>query len=399
MARTLVRAIQPGSFPLTDMLRSFPLLDCVGDDPVTRGHMHGERFAASIEHNLRAYLARFEASGLSRAAALAEGEVWDDVIEKCAPEYSAEMRAIADASGRTRGEIALLNARYEIAFTLFGREARAPDGPAAEAEGCTTAGLLPEACADGHTRLMQNWDWISSIRGHCLVMRVTRSRKPSFLALSEAGIVGGKMGLNAAGIGLVENGLAAAHDGTYPHEKPFHVRCREILDAATLHDAMRPIVSTRRTASANFMLGCSSGEIIDLETSPDSVVALHPDSDGILSHSNHFLDARHGPSQMERISPSTLFRAARVARLLRKQAGSLDLAKIKTVLADHTSRPHGLCRHSDPSQDAVRQTMTLASVVLDLDDRTMWIAEGTPCNTDYVAVVLHGDHAQGRDVA
>lgn len=383
---------------MTDTPRAFPLLDLSGDEPEARGRAHGERFAASIAHNLGAYLARFEASGLSSTAALAEGEAWDGAIARSAPEYAAEMRAIAAAAGRSRGELALLNARYEIAFTLFGREARTPDGPAAEAEGCTTAGVLPEACADGHTRLLQNWDWISAIRGHCLVMRVRRSQKPSFVALTEAGIVGGKMGLNSAGIGLVENGLAAAHDGSHPYERPFHVRCREVLDASTLHDAMRPIVSTRRTASANFMLGCASGEVIDLETSPDAVVALHPDRDGILSHSNHFLDARHGPSQMERISPSTLFRASRLARLLRRHAGRIDMATIKAALADHTSWPHGLCRHSDPAQPPVRQTMTLASVVLDLDARTMWIAEGTPCDADYAPVALD-ETATNREAA
>lgn len=382
---------------MTDTARTFPHLVVVsGDDPEARGRAHGEQFAASIAHNLGAYLARFEASGLSREAALAEGDEWDAAIARAAPEYAAEMRAIAAAAGRSRGEVALLNARYEIAFTLFGREARKPDGPAAEAEGCTTAGLLPEACADGHTRLLQNWDWISAIRGHCLIMRVRRREKPSFVALTEAGIVGGKMGLNAVGIGLVENGLAAAHDGRHPYEKPFHVRCREVLDAATLHDAMRPVVTTRRTASANFMLGCASGEIINLETSPDAIVPLHPDGDGILSHANHFLDARHGPSQMERISPSTLFRASRVARLLRCHAGRIDMRAIKAALTDHTSFPHGLCRHSDPAQPPVRQTMTLASVVLDLDARTMWIAEGTPCDTNYLPVALDEADAHGE---
>ena len=373
---------------MTDVSRSIRVLDLVGDDPEARGRKHGEHFGSSIAHNIEVYLARFETSGLAPEAALAEGEQWDTAIAQAAPEYGAEMRAIANAAGRSRAELAVLNARYEIAFTLFGKEARQPDGPASEAEGCTVAGLLPEACADGHTRLVQNWDWISAIRGHCLVMCLHRTEKPSFIALTEAGIVGGKMGVNSAGIGLVENGLAAENDGRHPYEKPFHVRCREVLDAPTLHDAMRPIVATRRTASANFMIGCATGEVIGLETSPDAVVPLHPDAEGIITHSNHFVDPRHGPSQMERISPSTLFRSARLSRLLHSHAGRIDNKAIKAALADHTGFPHGLCRHSDSTQPAVRQTMTLASVILDLNARTMWLAEGTPCDTDYVQLTL-----------
>ncbi len=120
------------------------------------------------------------------------------------------------------------------------------------------------------------------------------------------------------------------------------------------------------------------------------MVPLHPDADGIIAHSNHFVDPRHGPSQMERISPSTLFRSARLARLLRRHAGKIDNDVIRTALADHTGFPHGLCRHSDSGQPKVRQTMTLASVILDLDTRTMWLAEGTPCDTDYAEIALDG---------
>jgi isopenicillin-N N-acyltransferase like protein len=370
-----------------DVTRAIPVLDLAGDDPEERGRLHGEVFARSVAHNLITYLARFEASGLSPADALSEGSAWDKAIGQMAPAYAAEMRGIARGSGRSTAEIALLNARYEIAFTLFGRDARKADGPAAEPDGCTTAGLLPEACADGHTRLVQNWDWISAIRGHCLVMRVERRDAPSFISFTEAGIVGGKMGLNEHGIGLVENGLASDHDGRHPYEKPFHVRCREVLDGRTLHAAMMPIVQTRRTASANFVIGCATGEIVNLETSPDAIADLHP-RDGIVTHSNHFLDPRHGPSQMERISPSTLFRAARLDRALRRNQGRLDMPQIQAALSDHSSFPHGLCRHSDPTMPPIRQTMTLASVVLDLDDRVLWIAEGTPCDNEFVAVPL-----------
>ncbi len=365
--------------------RQIPVLD-LGEDPQERGRVHGRQFADGVRHNLGVYLDRFSASGLGRGDALAEGEAWDAAIARMAPDYAAEMRGLAEGAGLSRAELALLNARYEIAFTLFGREARKADGPAAEPDGCTTAGLLPEATASGHTLLVQNWDWLAAIRGHCLVVRVTRSAGPSMVFFTEAGIVGGKMGLNSAGIGLVENGLAGPIDGIYPHEKPFHVRCREVLEATTLNDAMLPIVQTRRTASANFVVGCAGGEIVDLETSPDVVAPLHP-RDGIVTHSNHFLDPRHGQSQMERLSPNTLFRAARLERLLRRHHGRLDVATIREALSDGLSHPNAICRHPDPSQAEVRRTMTLASVVLDLEDRVMWIAEG-PCEGEHVAVPL-----------
>lgn len=367
---------------------SIPALDLTGD-PCARGNEHGRALAARIRDNLETYLKRFEASGLAREAALKEGEAWDATIARTSPDYAAEMRAVADGADLPRGAIALLNARYEIAFTLFGRDARAPDGPAAEPDGCTSAGILPEASADGATYLIQNWDWLAALRGGCAIMRVRRTDGPDMIFLTEAGIVGGKMGLNEHGIGLVENGLACEGDGRHPYEKPFHVRCREVLDAATLNDAMLPIVQTRRVCSANYVIGDAAGEIVDLETSPDLVTALHP-QDGLLTHSNHFLDPRHGASQMERLSPNTLFRAARTARLLGQEAGNLTLEHFGRTFSDHLSHPNAVCRHPDPRQPAAKRTMTLASVVLDLTRRRMWVAEGPPCEHAYACFALEG---------
>lgn len=357
----------------------------LGDDPHQRGVVHGRALAQAIRDNVETYLRRFEASGLSRDQALADGQDWDACIARTSPDYAAEMHGIADGAGLPRNVVALLNARYETAFTLYGKDARTAgrpaETPATEPAGCTTAGLLPEATADGGTYLLQNWDWLAAIRGRCAVLRIRRRDKPSLICLTEAGIVGGKMGLNEAGIGLVENGLACEGDGKNPYEKPFHVRCREVLDGNTLHDAMLPVVGGKRVCSANFVIGDAGGEIVDLETSPDLVTPLHP-RDGIVTHSNHFIDPRHGVSQMERIAPNTLFRAARFERLLRAAAGAgrLDRAAMQQAMGDHLSYPHALCRHPDPRQAPARQTMTLAAVILDLARREMWVAEGPPCD-------------------
>jgi hypothetical protein len=115
------------------------------------------------------------------------------------------------------------------AFSLFGKEAMRPE--ALEVDGCTTFGLMPEVTSDRHGWLGQNWDWLEGVHGRTFVLQVHRTDQPSFVCLTEAGIAGGKMGVNECGIGLVENGLASSQDGRHPYRKPFHVRCREVLDA------------------------------------------------------------------------------------------------------------------------------------------------------------------------
>ncbi len=356
----------------------------VGDDPLERGRAHGREFAAQVESNLNTYLQRFMCSGLDHAAAMAEAQRWSDSMAQQDPEYCAEMQGIAQGSGRSLAEIALLNARYEIAFQLFGKDAGVAPRPAVveEADGCTTFGLLPQLTADGHVWLGQNWDWLAGVHGQNLVLRIIRRNKPSLICLTEAGIVGGKMGLNEHGLGLVENGLASSHDGRNPYAAPFHMRCRQVLDARRFDQALQPIGATRRTCSANFVVGSHEGEIIDFETSPDLHQMIFPDQ-GLVTHSNHFLTAGHGESQMEKISPSTLFRAHRMRQLLLRPGRPLTRPDMQAAMADHFSHPHALCRHPDPSQPHAKQTMTTAAVLMDLNERVMWVANGPPCEFEF----------------
>jgi len=239
-----------------------PLLTTDGDAHA-RGLTHGRRFAREIADNVATYLRRFAASGLDRDAAFVKAARWRQAIAQHNGAYAEEMRGIAEGAGQSEDTIALLNARYELAFTLFGQEARTPAAVAelVAPDGCTTFGLAPEATADRHAWLGQNWDWLEGVHGRTFVLHARRTAQPSFVCLTEAGIAGGKMGVNECGIGLVENGLASSRDGGNPYAKPFHVRCREVLDAERFDDAARPVTDSARTCSANFVIGAAGGEL------------------------------------------------------------------------------------------------------------------------------------------
>src|SRR5262249_47354658 len=88
------------------------------------GLAHGRRFAQEIADNVATYLRRFAASGLDRDAGFAEAKRWRTAIAGHNGAYAEEMRGIAEGSGASEDTIALLNARYELAFTLFGQDAK-----------------------------------------------------------------------------------------------------------------------------------------------------------------------------------------------------------------------------------------------------------------------------------
>src|SRR3954469_3466863 len=164
---------------------SVPFLTTDGDAHA-RGLAHGRRFAPDIAANVATYLRRFAASGLDRDGAFSEAEIWCQAIAEQSPSYAEEMRGIADGSGQSEQAIALLNARYELAFTLFGQEAaqqRARAGELLEIgpDGCTTFGLKPEVTGGRPSRPGQNRGLLEGRTGPPLLLRAPPKGLPSFV--------------------------------------------------------------------------------------------------------------------------------------------------------------------------------------------------------------------------
>jgi isopenicillin-N N-acyltransferase-like protein len=375
-----------------------PLLE-LGPDPRERGRVHGRAMAVAIRDNLNTYLDRFEAGGVRRSLALDQADAWSAVIARENGEYAEEMDAVAEGAGLSSTQITLLNARYEIAYSGLASEAQAVNAAPArrETEGCTSFGLMPSATRNGHTIIGQNWDWLGSIRGRTFVMRVVRTNspgdgKPNFIGFTEGGIVGPKMGVNAAGIGLCVNGIVTAREGANPFRKPFHVRCREILDAPTYDKALQAVVQTDRTCSANFLIAHAEGEILDIEATPDHCAYIYPEN-GLLTHANHLVKETRVASEFERIAPHTLYRAVRLERLLRRHCGKIDLDVIASALSDHFSAPAAICRHPDPSLPEAKRVITVAAIAIDLNTRTLYATDGQLCASPFQSFPLDASEA------
>jgi isopenicillin-N N-acyltransferase like protein len=368
----------------------------LGSDPQERGRVHGRSMRAEIRDNFTTYVERFEAGGARLPVVLEQSDAWAAFIARDNPEYAEEMAGVAAGADLSLTEIAMLNVRYELAYCVFGSEAQSANTPATtEQEGCTSFGLLPEMTVSGHTIIGENWDWLQKLQGHVFIMRVKRSsepgtNKPDFVGFTEAGIVGCKIGVNAAGIGLCVNGLVTNRDGANGFRKPFHVRCREILDAWTFDKALLPVVQTDRCCSTNFLIGHAEGEIIDIEATPDYCSYIYP-RDGVLTHANHLVRETRIASQFERIAPSSLFRANRLERLLRRGGGEIGIDTIQLLLSDHFSRPASICRHPDMTLPEPKRMTSVAAAAIDLNTRTLYVTDGPPCQSALQAVPLHAD--------
>jgi len=372
-------------------MSKLPVLTLKGS-PYQIGYKHGKKARPEIEHNLEVYFRRFKSeTELSRDVAVSRAAKFLDVINKVSPEYAETMKGAAAGSGQEILEITALNVRYELMYSQFSKIGLKP---MPKTFGCTAFAALPTAVDNGHLMMGQNWDWIPEVKG--LFLKVRNENGPDVLSFTEAGVVGGKIGLNSEGVGLLINGIVSNKDDWARLKKPFHVRCWEILKSKTLGKAVRVVSQGERNCSANFIVGqqrtTGMGKVIDIESAPEAVCELEPDR-GAVAHTNHFSNPKVlGVKQVldeERLS--TLQRYRRIQKLLdgTARAGQkLNLASAKDLLRDHYGKPESVCRHSNLKLPQYDRYETVVSVIMDLPGRKLWAAMGSPCSTEYSSIKL-----------
>jgi isopenicillin-N N-acyltransferase like protein len=337
-----------------------------------QGHQHGRALGAEIAENLDIYFDRFLSEGkLSQEDARARARTYLSVFE--GHPYFDGMRGVADGGNQSLTDILVLNMRYELLYFQFGVNAMV--------DGCTSFAVLPEASTNGNLLLGQNWDWIPDVRG--AVVHTAEPDGLETLSFTEAGIVGGKIGLNSAGVGLAINGLLTTVDDWSRREPPFHLRCYEILRSRSFTAAVAIVADRRRACSTNFVIAQTPDQAVDLEAAPDVLQARQP-ANGYVVHTNHFLDPRElgveEPPAERR--PHSLRRQARMQALLdaRKPVSTADL---EVALRDHDDYPDGICRHENPEDPPEERYITVTSAIMDLEELSLRLTDGPPCEHLY----------------
>ncbi|HEX3723930.1 MAG TPA: C45 family peptidase, partial [Nitrolancea sp.] len=303
-----------------------------------------------------------------------------------------EISGIADGAGVRLNEIVAINCRTEI---LFGGRGRIREDQSASE--CTTIAVTPRASATGSTILAKNWDWRAPCQETVIILQAQQDEAPNFVMLVEAGMVG-RDGFNDAGIAVCGNLLRSTLDGSKAGLPVPFIR-RRVLNSARLDRAMGEILNAERAASTNYIIAHESGMIVDFEASPDQVYPVYPEN-GLLTHSNHFTAVAaqvHGIGLLT--SPDTLYRMHQARELLEPKIGLIGVEDVKAALRDHVGYPQAICRHPDPDLPESRQSMSIASIIIDLGNREMHVAGGPPCCHDYQTIGLPRSSAASESAA
>jgi isopenicillin-N N-acyltransferase-like protein len=364
---------------------AFPHVRVAGA-PRARGRQYGEQARDRVRRSIEAYDEVFDHyAGWRWTDVRLEAARYADAIQTFEPRYLEEIHGIAEGAGVGFEDILGINVRTEVMFAAKARAAAAQSQGVADGrpDGCSAFAVLPTASSDGHTLIGQNWDWLLHSFDTVVVLEASQDEAPDFVTVVEAGLLA-KTGMNSSGIGLVTNALVTEADRGEPGV-PYHLVLRAILDAENLSDAYASVQRGVRASSANYLVASVDGLAVDIEAAPGdfSRLFLLFADDGVLLHTNHFVSPAFDAKDVSLwVMPDSPFRLERLRGSVRR-ASKLSIGDFQAILADHANHPSGICCHADARMDPLDQGATVASILMDLDRRRMWVADGHPCTTPY----------------
>lgn len=336
--------------------------------PADRGRELGAAFADDIARTVAAYRTLFAA----RATRPFEVDPWAErawaTISEVEPTAAEEIAGIAEGARLPVHEVAMLNARTELLAVAD------PTGAGSE---CSTVVALPQT---GRPVAVQTWDWYDAMADNWLVWTVPHPDGHVVRTVTELGVLG-KIGVSSRGLGVLFNLLqhdddALAEEAGIGH--PVHLLARRILDTARdTEEAVAMAQSVTPSASTSITVVDEKGAAASVELFPGGPGMVRPE-DGLLVRTNHFVSAEGAPGCLaESVGPGS---GIRRRTLLESFADRLPKTGEDVVRAmDDHREVGGVCCHPDDGADPVLAHATLATVTIDVVDRSLAVTPGGPC--------------------
>ncbi|MBQ4371306.1 MAG: acyl-CoA--6-aminopenicillanic acid acyltransferase [Firmicutes bacterium] len=281
-------------------------------------------------------------------------------LEDYGPELLEQVRGIAAGSGFAFEDIMILNTRYEITKL-----------PSPE---CTTACILPEASGNGHTYLVKNWDFREGVRDFLVKLHYTLPNGTRIIGTTEAGQLP-RDGMNSNRVAMANNSTSSTLD-YYGAGIPVTFIRMKVLSASSYEEALEVYLAATRSCTNNSLIA-TVGQVRSYEAYPDGHRLKEPIG-GIVTHANH-LELR---PEINKYPISQ--RSDRLNKLLLERYQKIDVEAIKQVMSDHKDLPESICAHpGNAAQPLGDRKITVQSIIYDIDDLNVHIADGPPCETKF----------------
>lgn len=349
-------------------------LVCVSGGHREMGQQIGEACTEEIHRMLEVYRASLQTAydtlHLTWDEARLQASKYYPFTQEHTPRYVEELRGMAEAANVSFDDLMVVNSIEGITSDALHL-------------GCTSLAVSGEHTADGHVLVAHNEDWLPEDEENAYLIHATPDDEPPFIALNYGGLLP-NIGFNAAGI-------AQCCDSVYPYDVRIGVPrifvSRAVLGAERLADAIRCVIMKWRAAGYNHLIADRSGELYNVEVSARHFATIYG-INGYLAHTNNYLTRRM--KQYEDHTEDLIGARVRVNRATRLLRATPDhtVESIQNIMRDHVNHPNSICSHTDPEDDPMDRQKTIASLVMDLTDQTMYACWGSPCEGTYHAYHL-----------
>jgi hypothetical protein len=338
----------------------FPFFEFCGE-PFELGHAHGEALGEAVRRQAADTLGAAAAQGMTREAALDWSLAQLPKIERLGPHWIDELRGLAAGAKITLGEAAALQVR---------------PGTGKMIGGCTSIAATGSATADGRPLGAQNRDFFFGFRERTVITRLRPAGRPAILMHTVPGELGGT-GMNGDGLALFANSLWARGSRSW---MGIPVLRRAILETADAQAAVELARAMDGPAVGSFLLVDAAGRIRNLEIMPERLAVAAQDA-GVYVHTNHCLDLEQQALETLPLqSPGSPGRCTTMQASLDAEAGRIDVAAMKRMLAQHTPSLEQICRHATKAGEYE----TAATSICETAERRMHVGYGPPCEGRWV---------------
>lgn len=275
------------------------------------------------------------------------------IVKKNFPDQIDEIQGIADGSNLSFAEVFFLTVDEELT-SLWKRQ---------KSDHCSSLAMK----RGGRWLLAHNEDYPPRYYGRLVIVDAKPDKAPAFLALSYPYILAGtSCGMNMSGLGFTANSLRfpAKSSGL-----PTNYILRDLYGATSLDDAERRLAREDALMSnAGIIVSVKEDGARAVELSPHGIVIVQPDKTKTLAQTNHmigcdgYLKVGEKPTQSSRQRYKTL---VKYAPTIRSRGGieRLFSSVEKGLLVPKTG---------------IGESCTIASVVMDVSARTMYVAKRGP---------------------
>ncbi len=261
-------------------------------------------------------------------------------------------------------------------------------GPVTD-EACTTFVISARGAAAGEVLIGQNSDVEPELEDFAYVLRLQPTGKPAVLMWTFGGQLG-YHGLNSHGVAHFANSLGGGP--AWRFALPHYPVKRLMLEQQTIAGVLDLLDRTPVCSSGNYVLCDGTGQIADVELTPNGFSRVDERHDGYLGHTNHFVCSPHACATNDASSvPDSFPRLERIHALLGERLGQLTVADLQRILADHDGHPTSICRHphAGPDHPSVSaRGRTTASLIAEPARGRLHVSRGNPCENEYAVYEL-----------